>query len=292
MRYRLTSLFVAAVLLNALARECLSDSFASVRTADGHLCGDSGNFFATASCRVDAHPSHFGVFGVGSAYAGFGHVGAFASATAPGVPLYHSYIQLRANGTSTYTDMILSTTDSTATSIATLAWFHVSGSITTGGPAGGVASVHAAIHVASESRTGSIIASSTEGPSENDYDGLFASGASQFEDEGGFNIPVGALIPVGEFTVSISVTVSAEAGQNGSPSGIASFANANFSHTVGFARDRPVFDLPEGWTVNSVSANIVNNYWVPPVPEPSSVLLGLFAVAGWSAFTIRRKRAS
>jgi hypothetical protein len=48
----------------------------------------------------------------------------------------------------------------------------------------------------------------------------------------------------------------------------------------------PVFDLPAGFTVNSVSMGVVNNRWVAaPVPEPGTALAG---VAGFAMLLCRR----
>ena len=43
-------------------------------------------------------------------------------------------------------------------------------------------------------------------------------------------------------------------------------ANADFGSTLTLAIGRPVFDLPPGYTVNSVQAGIVNNIYTPPCP--------------------------
>ncbi len=45
-----------------------------------------------------------------------------------------------------------------------------------------------------------------------------------------------------------------------------SASNADFSHTLTLATDRPVFDLPPGYTANSAQAGIVNNFFVKPCP--------------------------
>jgi len=44
------------------------------------------------------------------------------------------------------------------------------------------------------------------------------------------------------------------------------FVNSDFGSTLTFAIGRPVFDLPPGYTVNSVQAGIVNNIYTPPCP--------------------------
>jgi PEP-CTERM motif len=67
------------------------------------------------------------------------------------------------------------------------------------------------------------------------------------------------------------------------------YATSDFFDTVHLVSGGPVFDLPAGYTANSVSANIVDNQWMGVVPEPSSCLLGLIAAAGMAAVAIRRK---
>jgi hypothetical protein len=49
--------------------------------------------------------------------------------------------------------------------------------------------------------------------------------------------------------------------------GFVASAESDFTHTLTFATGGPVFELPDGYTVNSPSAGIVNN--VNTVPEPS-----------------------
>src|SRR5262249_37407402 len=63
------------------------------------------------------------------------------------------------------------------------------------------------------------------------------------------------------------------------------FSLADFSHTVSFATGGPVFNLPDGYTVNSASAAIVNNRYL--VPEPASV--GLVATIAILMGIVRRR---
>ena len=64
---------------------------------------------------------------------------------------------------------------------------------------------------------------------------------------------------------------------------------SDFGSTLRFATDRPVFDLPAGYSVNSAEAGLINNTFTTPVPEPGSAVLaalGLLTVCGWT----RRRR--
>ena len=60
--------------------------------------------------------------------------------------------------------------------------------------------------------------------------------------------------------------------------------SGGFEDTLSFTVGGPVFDLPEGYVVNSLGAKIVNNSFVVPVPAS----LPLFAMAvGWLARRVR-----
>ena len=62
---------------------------------------------------------------------------------------------------------------------------------------------------------------------------------------------------------------------------------ADFTHTFGFPASGPVFNLPDGFTVNSQEANIVDNQWLG-VPEPSSLMLAACGFLGMVAWGWRR----
>lgn len=102
------------------------------------------------------------------------------------------------------------------------------------------------------------------------------------------------LLPVGTpFTVFLSLATSVSTSSANTIAGSRRQADASslFDSTLSFPLSGPVFNLPEGYTVNSVSGLIVDNRWLglaepdpgpAPVPEPSSfalILTGLLFLA-------------
>jgi hypothetical protein len=99
--------------------------------------------------------------------------------------------------------------------------------------------------------------------------------------EQGNGFVVNALGTTGPITVPVEVPFTAGLFLKlfynigaGAPAGAAGFS-ANFSHTFSFATSGPVFNLPEGYTVDGFG--IVDNHFA--VPEPSAAIL-LFASIG------------
>lgn len=95
------------------------------------------------------------------------------------------------------------------------------------------------------------------------------------------------LFPV---NTPFSIGLILEAAANATPG---TSAYAAFLHTLSFATDGPVFDLPAGFTVNSVDGGIVDNRFFPsPVPLPGTLLLlsaGLAGLAGLVRIGTRRR---
>ena len=86
--------------------------------------------------------------------------------------------------------------------------------------------------------------------------------------------------------VTIGLNLAGSSSCN-SPQTTTSYCHSSFDvQGFSFTTTGPVFNLPAGWTANSVDGTIVNNSFVP---EPSTALLiafGLLGLGGW-----RRVRA-
>ena len=67
-------------------------------------------------------------------------------------------------------------------------------------------------------------------------------------------------------------------------------ANSGFLGTLKFATDGPVFSLPDGYTVNSVDAGIIDNTFA--VPEPSTMALACCAPLMIGIVWLRRRSRS
>lgn len=97
--------------------------------------------------------------------------------------------------------------------------------------------------------------------------------------------PVPTNVPL-SLTVELHTEATIFPSSSGDPFAGPADADADFSHTLTFATDRPVFnnynDVP-GFTVNSVSGGIVLN---TAVPEP----MGASALIGIALFSLRRTR--
>jgi hypothetical protein len=99
-------------------------------------------------------------------------------------------------------------------------------------------------------------------------------------------IRIDANITTPDFYVPVNTPVTVGMGievfnSQGSREGFG-VLSSDFEHTLTFAPDRPVFNLPAGYTANSAAAGIVDNQYV--IPEPSSAMLcatALLAVAGY-----------
>ena len=84
------------------------------------------------------------------------------------------------------------------------------------------------------------------------------------------NLPLGVPLRI-NLSMSTSSSVAGTLDLTGSVSGQAA---AIFDHTLSFPKDGPVFNLPEGYTANSLDGMIVDNRWTPVPIAPASVFLG------------------
>jgi hypothetical protein len=86
-----------------------------------------------------------------------------------------------------------------------------------------------------------------------------------------FNVPVNTPFSI-EFRLSVDALVQSRFGEI-----FFMESSSNFSNTLTFATNGPVFNLPSGYTINSVDAGIVNNAYVA-IPEPSTLWLSALGV--------------
>lgn len=110
------------------------------------------------------------------------------------------------------------------------------------------------------------------------------------------NIFAGAPVGV-PFSLDMELSVKSTVlwGADSAVATLIASSSTNFANTVSFPTAGPVFNLPAGYTANSVSGLIVNNQWtgdgVASVPEPSSLLLLMVSgLAGLIGFGWRKRR--
>ncbi len=88
-----------------------------------------------------------------------------------------------------------------------------------------------------------------------------------------FNVPVNTPF-------SLELSLSANAGAVGRENQTFYLeSTTNFNNTLTFAADRPVFNLPGGYTINSVEAGILNNAVAVPEPRTLALIFVGFAAA-------------
>jgi hypothetical protein len=100
-----------------------------------------------------------------------------------------------------------------------------------------------------------------------------------------FSVPISgqANTPISVEAI-MSINTVASLGTNGT---------TDFGSTLSFAPSGPVFDLPAGWTANSVSGNIVDNRFVgvtAPLPEPGTLTIFGSAALSMLGLVARRRR--
>lgn len=99
-----------------------------------------------------------------------------------------------------------------------------------------------------------------------------------------FSVPVNT-----PFTIELQLSVSSNLSANFSEIFTLN-ANTNFLNTVTFAPNGPVFNLPAGYTINSVDAGIVDNLYV--IPEASSLVFTSLGFVMFASVAARMRAAN
>jgi hypothetical protein len=149
--------------------------------------------------------------------------------------------------------------------------FHFSGILSAGGSSNGSAdaSVQINIQLPGQSDAGSALVRST---------GLDSQSGGLLAGQTGPTIAASLTTGTATFsttapnTIAISLVASGESGFNGGSPGDFSEGQANFYDTLNFSTSGPVFNLPDGFTANSLSGQIINNQFVG-LPEPALATL-------------------
>jgi hypothetical protein len=128
--------------------------------------------------------------------------------------------------------------------------------------------------------SGTVISSTVQGVYIAEYDSggnfqLSTSGVLSGLAGGGpsANVSLAMSVPIsGQANTPLTIDLSMEVNTVAS---VGTSGSTNFGDPLSFATTGPVFDLPDGWTANSVSGNIVDNHFVglAAVPEPSGLFL-------------------
>ena len=105
-----------------------------------------------------------------------------------------------------------------------------------------------------------------------------------------FTVQSGVPFEVELRLTAVAVATLGAVGGGHSPGGTAE-ANSDFGNTLTFALNGPIFNLPDGFTVNSTEAHIANNQ-LAPVPIPNSLALMACAMFCFSFLGIRNKGQS
>lgn len=92
--------------------------------------------------------------------------------------------------------------------------------------------------------------------------------------------------------ITLDVSGLARAGtQVGGEVRYTAFASADFSNFASFSIDGPVFDLPPGFTANSLDGRIVDNVYVPEPNPAAGLAAGLLAMTSLASRRLRRGRS-
>ena len=253
----------------------------------------SGTFdFAQGTGPVSAGPTAGPVFGsatlTASGFARRGAVGGDSLVTVSGVAGINSGSAGGSFAGFTLDDLIFS---GPATEVATSLNFHVDGTFALSDPSKTAASLRVDAGFAGHGFTGT----AAMGNIFQTPNGLLTGIPwPSSEVDADITTPVVTLPTNVLHSVFLSITLSVGGGSITQGENLS--ASGDFANTMSFPLSGPVFNLPLGFTANSLSGLIVNNQWlggpedVPQgVPEPATVTLLGLGVGGFVAASWRKR---
>jgi len=125
-------------------------------------------------------------------------------------------------------------------------------------------------------------------PSHGDMTLGFSSGGEVDNDLSAF---IGGTLTTGTVIVPVGVPVAVSLQLGSGVFGNAGTATTFFEHSLDFARGVPLFNLPDGYTVEDPDAFVFDNRFAPPgaVPEPAAWAL-MIAGFGLAGAALRRRK--
>lgn len=247
--------------------------------------------FAQAAAPVTAGPTQGHVVGsatlVASGFAGRGAVGGDSAMTAFGTPGQQNGTAGGTFAAFTLDDLIFS---GPATEVTTSLNFHVHGTFALSDPSKTAATLRVGAGFGGHGFQGSAAMGNLFQTPNGLLNGIpWPDNVDADITTPSVTLPTGAV-----HSVFLDITLTVGGGTFTPDESLS--ANGTFSNTMSFPLSGPVFNLPPGFTANSLSGLIVNNQWVggpqqapQGVPEPTTLALLALGVGGLVVAAKRRR---
>lgn len=287
-RNLLCSSVLATVLVGALRENASAATF----TVQVRNSASGGGPFASGSDPVDSgevtfasnlgQPDAF----AGRAMAGNGILRARGLSTIQGIPGLSNGVSGESRASFIMDDLFI-TGPIGITTVAASLNLNVNGLVATAVPAGSAADASFSLSVSGPfGGSGTITDSSGTLSANGMFAGLISHTVSGTSTSGSGNLSTTAAN-----RFEIGIVAGGGAGWSSGRSGEVVVSESSFFNTINFPTSGMVFNLPEGYTANSISGRIVNNQWTGAVPEPSTTVFVTLCLMGYVCrFRVRHRR--